>query len=138
MFPMAEYLDRGIIAAAGSDTPVTVANPLRGIYGAVTRKTESGVPVGEDQKVSVLEAIRAFTYNGAYASFEEKRKGSIEVGRLADLVVLDGSILSSSLEEILSLKPVLTMTNGEVVFGGESDRDLEGRGDLAPAADTAG
>lgn len=137
MFPMAEYLDRGIIAAAGSDTPVTVANPLRGIYCAVTRNTESGVPVGEDQKVSVLEAVRAFTYNGAYASFEEERKGSIEVGKLADLVVLDGSILSSSPKEILSLKPVLTMINGEVVFRGESDRDLERRGDLAPAADTA-
>lgn len=58
---MAEYVGRGIIAAAGSDTPVTVADPLRGIYCAVTRKTESGVPVGEDQKVSVLQAVRAFT-----------------------------------------------------------------------------
>lgn len=137
MFPMAEYLDRGIIAAAGSDTPVTIADPLWGIYCAVTRNTESSVPVGESQKISVLEAVRAFTYNGAYASFEEERKGSIEVGKLADLVVLDGSILSSSPEEILSLKPVLTMINGEVVFRGESDRDLERRGDLAPAADTA-
>ncbi len=131
IFPMAEYLDRGIIAAAGSDTPVTIANPLWGIYCAVTRNTESSVPVGESQRILVLEAVRAFTYNGAYASFEEERKGSIEVGKLADLVVLDGSILSSSPEEILSLKPVLTMINGEVVFRGESDRDL------APAADTA-
>jgi predicted amidohydrolase YtcJ len=137
MFPMSEYSRRGIIVAAGSDTPVTVANPLRGIYCAVTRNTESGVPVGEDQKVSVLEAVRAFTYNGAYASFEEERKGSIEVGKLADLVVLDGSILSSSPKEILSLRCVLTMIDGEVVFRGESDRDLERRGDLAPAADTA-
>jgi predicted amidohydrolase YtcJ len=61
MFPMAEYVGRGIIAAAGSDTPVTVADPLRGLYCAVTRNTESGVPVGEDQKVSVLQAVRAFT-----------------------------------------------------------------------------
>ncbi len=124
MFPMAEYVGRGIIAAAGSDAPVTVADPLRGIYCAVTRNTESGVPVGEDQKVSVLQAVRAFTYNGAYASFEEERKGSIEVGKLADLVVLDGSMLSSSSpQEILSLKPVLTMINGEVVFRDGSDRD---------------
>ena len=124
MFPMSEYSRRGIIAAAGSDTPVTAANPLRGIYCAVTRQTESGATVGGSQKIPILEAVRAFTYNGAYASFEEERKGSIEVGKLADLVVLDGSILSSSLEEILSLRPVLTMINREVVFAGESDRDL--------------
>jgi predicted amidohydrolase YtcJ len=129
MFPMSEYSRRGIISAAGSDAPVTVANPLRGIYCAVTRETESGATVGGSQKIPVLDAIRAFTHNGAYASFEEDRKGSIEVGRLADLVVLDGSILSASPEEILSLKSVLTMINGEVVFGGE--RDLEGRDDLA-------
>ena len=136
MFPMSEYSRRGIVAAAGSDTPVTVADPLRGIYCAVTRETESGTVVGGSQKLAVLDAIRAFTYNGAYASFEEDRKGSIEVGKLADLVVLDGSILSASPEEILSLKPALTMIDGEVVFGGE--RDLEERGDLALQPGTAG
>ena len=137
MFPLASYAEEGIIAAAGSDTPVTVPNPLRGIYCAMTRCTESGTPVGESQRTTLMHAIRAFTLNGAYASFEEDVKGSIEVGKLADLVVLDGSILSSTPEEILSLAPVLTMINGEVVFGGEGDRDPERRSHLAPAADSA-
>jgi predicted amidohydrolase YtcJ len=137
MFPLGSYAEEGIIAAAGSDTPVTVPNPLRDIYCAMTRRTESGTSVGESQKTTLMHAIRAFTLNGAYASFEENIKGSIEVGKLADLVVLDGSILSSAPEEILSLTPVLTMINGEVVFGGEGDRDPERRSHLAPAADPA-
>lgn len=116
MFPLADYAAAGVIAAAGSDCPVTVANPMQGIYCATTRRTSSGTLVGEDQKISVLEAIRSFTLNGAYATFEEDRKGSIESGKLADLVVLDGSILSADPEDILSMKPVLTMIDGEIVF----------------------
>jgi predicted amidohydrolase YtcJ len=116
MFPLADYVAEGVIAAAGSDCPVTVANPMQGIYCAVTRRTSSGTLVGETQRVPLLEAIRAFTLNGAYVTFEEDRKGSIESDKLADLVVLDRSILSAEPEEILSMKPVLTMIDGETVF----------------------
>jgi predicted amidohydrolase YtcJ len=133
MFPLADYTEEGIIAASGSDAPVTVPNPMRGIYCAVTRRTELGEPVGESQRTTLLHAIRSFTLNGAYASFEESRKGSIETGKLADLVVLDGSILSASPEELLSLEPELTMIDGEVVF--EYDRVAAQRGHLASAVD---
>lgn len=118
MFPMADYVEQGVVAAAGSDSPVTFANPMQGIYCAITRKTASGTPVGERQKVSILDAIRAFTLNGAYATFEEDRKGSIEPGKLADLAVLDGSILSAAPEDILSMQPTLTMIGGEIVYEG--------------------
>ncbi len=85
----------------------------------------------------MTHAIRSFTVNGAYASFEEDRKGSIEVGKLADLVVLDGSILSASPEGILSMKPTLTMINGEIVFGGEDKGGPAGRSHLSTAAGPA-
>lgn len=116
MFPLADYAENGIVAATGSDSPVTSANPMQGIYCAVTRKTLSGTSVGASQRVSLLDAVRAATLNGAYASFEESRKGSIEGGKLADLVVLDGSLLSTPPEDLLSLSPALTMVGGEVVF----------------------
>jgi predicted amidohydrolase YtcJ len=137
MFPLADYAKEGIVAASGSDTPVTVPSPMRGVYCAVTRRTESGTPVGETQRTTLMHAIRSFTLNGAYASFEEDRKGSIEVGKLADLVVLDGSILSAPPEGILSMKPTLTMINGEIVFGGEDEGGPEGRSRLSAAAGPA-
>jgi predicted amidohydrolase YtcJ len=121
MFPLGDYAERGILAASGSDAPVTVPNPMRGIYCAVTRKTGSGEGVGLSQRTTLLRAIRSFTLNGAYASFEEDRKGSIEPGKLADLVVLDGSILSARSEELLSTRPALTMIGGEVVFEGGAE-----------------
>jgi len=136
MFPLSDYRRQDIVAASGSDTPVTVPNPLRGIYCAITRKTESGTPVGESQRTNLLHAIRSFTQNGAYASFEEDRKGSIEVGKLADLVALDGPILSSTPERILSMRPTLTMIDGELVF--EDELGPEERSHLAPAAQPAG
>jgi predicted amidohydrolase YtcJ len=117
MFPLGYYAERGIVAASGSDAPVTVPNPMRGIYCAVTRKTGSGGGVGLSQRSTLLHAIRSFTLNGAYASFEEDRKGSIEPGKLANLTGLDGPILKTPPEELLSMRPVLITIGGEVVFG---------------------
>jgi len=116
MFPLADYAERGIVAASGSDAPVTVPDPMRGIYCAVTRRTGSGQAVGLSQRTTLAHAIRSFTLNGAYASFEEDRKGSIEPGKLADLLVLDGSILQTPPEDLLTMRPILTMIGGEVVF----------------------
>lgn len=116
MFPLAGYKEAGVIAASASDAPVTYPNPLIGLYCALTRRTQAGAAVGESQKLELLQAIRTLTWAGAYASFEEGIKGSLEVGKLADLVVLDGSLLKAQPGEILSMKPVLTMIDGETVF----------------------
>lgn len=131
MFPLADYAERGIVAASGSDAPVTVPDPMRGIYCAVTRKTGSGEGVGLSQRTTLVHAIRSFTLNGAYASFEEDRKGSIEPGKLADLIVLDGPILETSPEDLLTMSPILTMIGGEVVFESEAEGE-------AHAPETAG
>jgi len=106
-------LDRGIPVAFHSDLPVVPCNPLLAIYSAVTRKTESGQDIGPKQKVTVKEAIRAYTLAGAYASFEENIKGSIEVGKLADLVVLSDNILRVAPEKIKDLHVDLTMVDGQ-------------------------
>ena len=79
----------GITAALGSDSPVIEADPMIGLYGALTRADKcSGIVAGKDQRIGIMDAIRMYTYNGAYASLEEKIKGSIEPGKLADLVIL--------------------------------------------------
>jgi predicted amidohydrolase YtcJ len=116
MYPARSFIDSGVIAAAGSDAPVTTHDPLLGIHEAVNRTTSSGAEAGPGQRVTVPEAIRLFTCNGAYASFEEDRKGSIEPGKLADLVVLSGPILSMDCRRLKDLRADLTMVGGEVLF----------------------
>ncbi|WP_019120644.1 amidohydrolase [Brevibacillus massiliensis] len=116
MFPARDYFDQGIIAAGGSDCPVTDFNPLLGIHASVNRKSRAGVEVGANQRISVMEAIKLYTWNGAYASFEEDLKGSIETGKLADLVVLDDRILDIPTEDIKDLRVELTMIDGEIVY----------------------
>lgn len=123
MFPLADYAREGVTVACGSDAPVTIPSPIRGIYCAVTRRTELGAVVGASQRTTLLHAIRTFTINGAYASFEEGVKGSIEVGKLADLVALDGSILSATPDKLLTMQPTMTMIDGEVVFDGNQVKD---------------
>jgi predicted amidohydrolase YtcJ len=116
MFPCKTFLDAGVIAAASTDCPVTFSNPLLNIYMAVTRTTQTGQVIAPEECISVEEAIRMYTYNGAYASFEEGVKGSIEPGKLADLVVLSEDILKTPKNAIKDVVVDLTMIGGEVVF----------------------
>lgn len=116
MYPARDFIDRGILAAAGSDAPITYCDPLLGIHTAVNRRSEKGTEVGICQRISVMEAIRLYTWNGAYASFEETVKGSVETGKLADLVVLNRSLLKEDPERIKDLKVELTMIDGEIVY----------------------
>ncbi|KQL49675.1 amidohydrolase [Brevibacillus choshinensis] len=115
-YPARDFIDSGVVAAGGSDSPVTSYNPLLGIYGAVSRLSPSGQVVGANQRINVMEAIRLFTWNGAYASFEEDIKGSIETGKLADLVVLSEPILDIQPERIQDVKVELTVLDGEIVY----------------------
>lgn len=125
-------LDSGATLAFGSDWDVAPMNVLMGIYGAVTRRTLDGKhPAGwiPEQKITVEEAVRAYTLGSAYASFDEKIKGSIEPGKLADLVVLSEDIFSIDPVKIADTKVWMTIFDGRIVVeqvGGSSNRDTSG------------
>ena len=90
---------------------------MNSLFGALNRQDQrTGDPVGPSQRVDVLQAIRQFTYNGAYASFEEGIKGSLEPGKLADIVILDQDILTWPRERIREVKVRYTILGGEVVY----------------------
>jgi hypothetical protein len=113
-------LDSGATLAFGSDWFVAPMEPLMGIYAAVTRRTLDGKhPEGwvPEQKISVAEAIRAYTMGSAYASFDEKVKGSIEPGKLADMAVLSHDILTIDPIEIEQARVVMTIFDGRVIYG---------------------
>ena len=79
MFPLQSYLQEGIPTALGSDTPVISVNPLLGVYSAMERKDgKTDCVIGEKQKISLMDALKMYTYNGAFASMEEDIKGSLE------------------------------------------------------------
>ena len=116
--PYAEWLRNGIMFAGGSDGPISYhAEPLLEIYGEVTRGTGWGGRLGPDQGISREEAIRSVTINGAYTTFEEGEKGSIEPGKYADFVVLSGDILKIPAERIRDLKVRATVLGGRTVYG---------------------
>jgi len=112
-------LDTGAVLAFGSDWTVAPLNPLEGIKAAVTRQTLDGKnPNGwhPEQKISIDEAVRAYTVGSAYAEFAEKVKGTITVGKLADIVILDRDIYAGDPAEIDKARVVLTIVDGRVVF----------------------
>ena len=116
MFTCKSFLDRGIIAAGASDCPITFSDPLMGIHLAVNRETQAGQVINPDERLKPLEALRMFTYNGAYASREENIKGSIEVGKLADLAVLDQDFMKVAPSEIRNIKVDMTILDGIIEY----------------------
>ena len=113
-------LDSGARVSFGSDWFVAPPTPLEGIYAAVTRRTlDDRNPGGwvPQQKISVEEALRAYTASAAYASFEEARKGTLAPGRLADVVILDQDIFSIPPQQIRAVRVITTIVGGKVVFG---------------------
>ncbi len=114
------FLKLGVRVPSGSDFPVENANPLWGFYAAITRQDHSGNPPGgwfPDQRMTREEALRSWTMDGAYAAFEEKEKGSIEVGKMADFVMLSADIMQIRPAEILNARVLMTVRGGEIVFG---------------------
>lgn len=112
------FLKAGARIANGSDFPVEDANPLWGFHAAFTRQDHAGNPPGgflPDQVLSRARALESFTLDGAYASFEESKKGSITVGKLADFLVLDRDIMTVAPKDVVGAKVKLTVLNGEVV-----------------------
>jgi predicted amidohydrolase YtcJ len=115
-YPFRSFIDEGVLTAAGSDRPVVVGAPLVGIWSAVNRQTASGDTLSPEQRISAFEAIRLYTINGAYASFEEDKKGSIEPGKAADLVVVSSSPLDVPPSRIRDLKVEITIVDGKVMY----------------------
>ena len=109
----------GARLAFGTDYPVEHINPLRGLYAAVTREFEDGGPEGgwlPEEKVSIEEAIRAYTLGSAFAEFEERRKGTLSPGKFADLIILSQDITHVSPPELLRTDVLLTMVGGKIVY----------------------
>jgi predicted amidohydrolase YtcJ len=116
--PYKDWLAHGIFMAGGSDGPISYhSEPIYEIFGEVTRKTLWGGSLGPDQGISREQAIRSVTINGAYTSFEEKIKGSIEPGKLADFVILSGDILKVAADDIKNIKVTATILGGKPVYG---------------------
>ena len=116
-FPVRSLLDAGVPVSLSSDTPVAEPDWLQGVEAAVLRKSKaSGTVRGPAQRISAAEALRAYTMGGAWQDFMEKRKGSLESGKLADFCILDRDILSVEPEEIHALKNVATVVGGGRVY----------------------
>jgi predicted amidohydrolase YtcJ len=116
MFPARSLLARGVPVAGSSDAPVTRQAPLLGIEQALTRATMDGQVCGPAERVDLTAAIRMHTINGAFASFEERDKGSLEPGKLADLVVLGEDLTRVPAREIRQVPIAITVSGGRVVY----------------------
>ena len=112
-------IHKGIHVGGGSDSPVESFSPIWGIHCAVNRTDPNSEPAGgwhPEQKLTVEEAIKLYTSDGAYLSFEEKKKGTLEAGKLADFVVLDQDLFTVEPEKIKDTKVLLTAVGGKIVF----------------------
>ena len=116
MFAARSFLDADIKIAAHSDHPCAPFPPMMAIHGLVNRTTKAGKPIGRSQKVSVLEALRLYTTNAAYQQLDEDILGSIEVGKLADMIVLGEDILTVPTEKIIDTPIDMTLIDGKVVY----------------------
>jgi hypothetical protein len=116
LYRTGSFVKSGLKPAASSDCPVVPCNPLVGVYAAVTRKAESGQVLSPQQAIFPEQALRICTFAGAYASFEEKLKGSIEVGKLADMVLLSADPTGVAPEQIKDIQVEKTIVGGEVVW----------------------
>ena len=114
--PTKSALDRNIPYTVHNDAPVVPPDMIRLLWSTTNRLTRSGKTLGLEQRISTYEALKAMTVNGAYQHFEEKTKGTIEVGKLADLVVLSEDPLHIPAEDILKLKVVATYSHGKQIF----------------------
>lgn len=114
--PVRTMLDNGVKVSFHQDTPVTAPNMLHTIWCAVNRISRMGKTVGADQAISVYEALQAATIGGAFGYFEEDRKGTIEAGKKADLVVLDRNPLKVNSMEIKDIQVMQTIKDGVAVY----------------------
>lgn len=111
-----KLIDSGATICNGTDAPVENVDPIKCFYSTVTRKGADGKVFYGNQKMSRMEALKSYTINGAYATFEENIKGSIKVGKLADLVVLSNDLLKCSDDDIQNTKVLYTIVGGKILY----------------------
>jgi predicted amidohydrolase YtcJ len=116
MWPHRALIDAGVPAPGHSDAMVCSANPFSAIHAMVNRETDTGGDLDTSQAINPAEALRAYTWLGAHAGREEHLKGSIEVGKLADVAVLDRDFLSIDPSEIKNIRVDMTILGGQTVF----------------------
>ena len=110
-------LDQGVLVANGTDAPVEDVDPLKSFYASVTRKrTDSGKAFFPEQAMTRAEAIYSYTLGNAYAAFEDKLKGSLRPGKLADLVILSNDLIKCTDDEILNTKVLYTISDGKIMY----------------------
>jgi hypothetical protein len=114
-----KLMKTGAIINNGTDAPVEDVDPIPNYYAAVTRKTADGTVFFGDQKMSRMEALRSYTLNSAIAAFEEDVKGSLAIGKLADITVLSKDITKVPDDQIKSAKVMYTIVGGRIVFKGK-------------------
>jgi predicted amidohydrolase YtcJ len=116
-YPWRSLLDAGAVVTNGTDVPVEDVDPIASFYASVTRRRpDSGLDFFPEQSMTRAEAVHSYTLANAYAAFEEDWKGSLAVGKVADLVVLSKNLLECSEEDILNAKVLKTIVNGEVKY----------------------
>jgi predicted amidohydrolase YtcJ len=111
-----KLMKSGAVVANGTDAPVEEVDPLPGYYALVTRRQKNGEVFYGDQRMTREQALRAYTYNGAYAAFEEKSRGSLTPGKLADITVLSADITKVPEEEIRQAEVLYTIAGGKVRY----------------------
>jgi predicted amidohydrolase YtcJ len=122
--PLRSLLDAGVVVVGGSDhmikfDPREAINPYHPFYGmwmAITRKTVDGAVLGPEQRITRDEALRMWTLSGAYSSFDEDIKGSIEPGKLADFAVISKDYLTCAEDSIKDIEALMTVVDGKVVY----------------------
>lgn len=114
--PAASAIKRKMIFTSHHDAPVALPDSIRILSSCVTRKSRSGEIIGPDQRVSMEDALKALTLHAAYQYGEEKRKGSIEVGKLADFVILSRNPMTIEPDNIMDIKVLETIKEGKSVF----------------------
>ena len=120
-YAWAEFLNHGVVLAFGTDYPVEPVAPFRGLYAAVTRKSEDGKKeYYPAQKLTIEQALAAYTAGSAYAEFAEKDKGKLAPGMLADFVVLDRDLTAISPEKILGTQVLQTVVGGKTIYEGRT------------------
>ena len=115
-YGMNTFYEHGIVAAASTDAPVVNTSALIGLQTMMTRRSEEGTEIWAEERISLDEAVRAYTYNGAYASFEEDIKGRLAPGLLGDVVVLDTDLTSIDPTTVSGVQVDLTVADGRVVY----------------------